>query len=131
MWQEWANIFLGSSGKFRFFLFFFFGRPWSSFRNKALLDRVTIWEREENKCGSHYLKKLQIKIFSVFIPRNSGLKGKTNMLAATWWYMYWRSRGKWFWFFFKIEHKNFKFQFLRGFMDYASPCNEVRFFNQG
>lgn len=41
-------------------------------------------EREENKCGSHYLKKLQIKIFSVFIPtRNSGLKGKTNMLAAT------------------------------------------------
>lgn len=28
-------------------------------------------EREENKCGSHYLKKLQIKIFSVFIPRNS------------------------------------------------------------
>lgn len=34
-------------------------------------------------------------------------------------------------FFLKIEHKNFKFQFLRGFMDYASSCNEVRFFNQG
>lgn len=37
-------------------------------------------EREENKCGSHYLKKLQIKIFSVFIHRNSGLRAKQTCL---------------------------------------------------
>lgn len=37
-------------------------------------------EREENKCGSHYLKKLQIKIFSVFISRNSGLRAKQTCL---------------------------------------------------